>query len=73
MSASPGGLGGLRGLVHIRAILGNIGVLVLPKQIAVPRAHEAFNVDGTLKDAKQHQAVEQLGRDLAALLVKLKS
>ena len=39
MSASPGALGGLRGLVHVRSILGNIGVIVLPDQIAMAKAH----------------------------------
>lgn len=70
-SASPGALGGLRGLVHVRSILGNIHVLVLPDQIAVPRAHEAFTPDGTLKDAKQQASLEKLGRDLTSILVKL--
>ena len=42
ISASPGPLGGLRGLVHVRAILGNIGTLVLPGTISIVKAHEAF-------------------------------
>ena len=73
MAASPGALGGLRGLVQVRAILGNIKVLVLPDQIAVSKAYEAFNLDGSLKDAKQHAAVEKLGATLATTLAKLKA
>src|ERR1700722_3529976 len=53
MSASPGALGGLRGLVHVRSILGNIGVIVLPDQIAVAKANEAFKPDGSLTDPKR--------------------
>jgi NAD(P)H-dependent FMN reductase len=71
MSASPGNLGGLRGLVHVRSILGNIKVIVLPDQIAVSKAHEAFNSDGSMKDAKQQAAIEQLGANLATILAKL--
>ena len=73
MSASPGGLGGLRGLVTVRSILGNIGVTVLPDQVAVARAFEAFAPDGKLKDAKQQSQVEALGGKLASILIKLKS
>ena len=72
MSASPGALGGLRGLVHVRSILSNIGVIVLPDQIAVAKAHEAFNADGSLKDSKQQAGIEGLGHTLASFLMKLK-
>jgi chromate reductase len=71
MSASPGALGGLRGLVHLRSILGNIKVLVLPDQIAITKAYEAFNADGTLKDPKQQESIEQLGDSLTKILLKL--
>jgi len=71
MSASPGALGGLRGLVHARAILGNIRVIVLPDQVAVPKAHEAFGPDGRLKDAAMQKMVEGIGAQVAATVVKL--
>lgn len=71
MSASPGGLGGLRGLTHVRSILSGIGVLVLPDQQAIPKAYEAFDADGRLKDPTQQEAIEQLGSKLATVLAKL--
>jgi len=73
MSASPGPLGGLRGLVHVRSILGNIGVIVLPDQIAVAKAQEAFQSDGSLTDPKQQAGIEALGKTLASFLMKLKA
>lgn len=72
LSASPGALGGLRGLVHVRAILGAINVIVLPEQLAIAKAHDAFGDDGALKDARQHASVEKLGEGLAAFLRKMK-
>ena len=70
-SASPGGPGGIRGLVHLRAILGRIGITVLPDQIAVGKAYEAFTPDGALADAKQQARVTALGSNLAVHLSKL--
>ncbi|GAA4431660.1 MULTISPECIES: NADPH-dependent FMN reductase [Bremerella] len=72
MSASPGGLGGLRGLVSVRMILGNIGVVVLPKQMAISQANNAFADDGSLKDAKQQETVLSLGKTLSEFLNKMR-
>ena len=71
MSTSPGGIGGLRGLVHVRAILANIGVLVLPDQKTIPNAYQAFDEKGNLIDETQQAAVKQLGSKLATVLAKL--
>ena len=58
ISASPGALGGLRGLVHLRSILGNIGVTVVPQQAAMSAAAKGFNDDGAIADAGQAGAVK---------------
>lgn len=73
MSASPGALGGLRGLVPVRSILGNIGVIVMPEQVAIGKAHEVFNADGTLKDKKQEEQVKMIGAVVAKILLKMNS
>lgn len=70
LSASPGALGGLRGLVHLRAILGNIGVIVLPDQVALPKAHEAFDAAGQLKEERPAKQVTALAQGLVSFLKK---
>lgn len=72
MATSPGALGGLRGLVTLRSILGNIGVLVLPDQVAIPSAHEAFDDAGKLKDERKTKQVSNLAKHLVELARKLK-
>src|ERR1700733_2960386 len=63
MSASPGALGGLRGLVHLRAILENIYVMVIPEQVTIPKAGDVFDEKGLLKDPQQHTKVLDLTRN----------
>ncbi|SFL06381.1 NADPH-dependent FMN reductase [Celeribacter marinus] len=47
-SVSPGALGGLLGLVPLRMMLGNIGVTVVPAQVAVSNGFNAFDENGAL-------------------------
>ena len=72
LAASPGALGGLRGLVTLRSILGNIGVIVLPDQVTIPTAHEAFDDAGKLKDERKAKQVVALANGLAGTVRKLK-
>lgn len=71
LSASPGALGGMRGLVTLRSMLGNMGVLVLPEQVCIMKAHEAFDAEGNFKDVKQQKAVEGITGKLVEVLNKL--
>jgi chromate reductase, NAD(P)H dehydrogenase (quinone) len=73
MSTSPGGLGGLRCLFHVRSILSSIGVIVLPDQKAIGNAYQAFDESDNLKDESQRVAIRQLGDKLAGVTAKLNS
>jgi chromate reductase len=64
IAASPGALGGLRGLLTLRLILGNIGAYVIPKQFALSKANEAFDESGKLKEPKQQTTIEAVAKTL---------
>jgi NAD(P)H-dependent FMN reductase len=71
-SASPGWRGGLRGLVTLRSILGNIGVNVLPDEVNVPSAPQAFDNEGKIKDERTGKNLKNLVQSLSETAEKLK-
>jgi NAD(P)H-dependent FMN reductase len=60
MSASPGSSGGTRGLIHLRAIIENIGGTVIPQQVVIPDAYNAFDQQGHLKNQKIASELQQV-------------
>lgn len=71
ISASPGALGGLRGLVHVRAILGNIGSIVLPTQVAVGSCNNSLDESGAPANDPQKKLLDQLVQELVHVAGKL--
>jgi NAD(P)H-dependent FMN reductase len=72
MAASPGGLGGMRVLVVLRMLLGNLGTMVLPNQKAVGGAFKLFDEQGEITDEKTEKGLKNLGKELVDTLTKLK-
>lgn len=50
IAASPGGLGGMRALNHLRDIFYNLGCIVLPEAVAMGGAFKAFDEQGNVSD-----------------------
>ncbi|ATG76180.1 NADPH-dependent FMN reductase [Pseudoalteromonas sp. 1_2015MBL_MicDiv] len=71
-AASPGGLGGLRGLNHVRDILSGIGSLVLADQLAVPAVHTLFDESGQINEPVTAEKVSALAHQLVSVASKLK-
>ncbi len=72
LSASPGALGGMRGLVHVRAILGGIGMYVVPSQCTVAGALQAFDDEGHLTDERQARHLRSTVQELVEATAKLR-
>lgn len=68
LCASPGPLGGMQGLLHLRDALNYMQVLVLPQMFRLPNAYAAFDEAGRLLDDKQRHRAEAHGRALADYL-----
>lgn len=71
LSASPGRLGGLRGLLHVRSILNNLGVLVIAEQATISSAMRAFDEKGQLSQESDINRVAGVSQGLVALLTRL--
>ena len=66
LTTSPGHLGGIRGLSHLRDILHNVGIRVINEQYALPGAGTAFAEDGSITDTTLDERVQQIGEALVA-------
>ena len=71
MAASPGNLGGVRSLAMLRALLSHLGVIIVPTQLGIPRANEAFDADGNLRDERQSQTIRSIGAEVLTFVRKL--
>lgn len=67
MAGSPGRLGGIRGLTHLRTILSGIGALVLANQMAIPSVQEFLSPDEALKDEHFTSTIRAIGEEVAAV------
>lgn len=60
MAASPGALGGVRGLGHSRQPLENLGAYLYPQSFGLAKANEAFQATGPFVDVKTEERVRAL-------------
>ena len=47
----------MRSLLHLRQILTGLGVWLVPSQVTVSRAHQAFGPEGEINDPEIHAEV----------------
>ena len=72
MNATPGPYGGVRHLFHLRQVLSGLQMIVLPNQVQLARADEAFDGDGRLTDERWSKSLNTLAKSLVEMAGKLK-
>lgn len=64
LAASPGAIGGLRGLRHVRQVLTQLHVVAVPAEFALGKAHEAFDADGNMTDENASKFASNVGSEV---------
>ena len=71
-ACSPGGMGGIAMLYHLREILVRLGSLVVSEQVAVGNGFNAFDDRDTLTDQRSSQFLKAAAKSLATKAALLK-
>lgn len=71
LAATPGKMGGLLVLSSIRAILGSLGMIVIPKQYGLGNAKSSFDEDGRLTNEIAQKHVTDVAQQLVEVTKRL--
>jgi len=72
MSATPGKIGGLRGLYQLNTLMFITGTIVMPEIVSIPFANDAFEEDGKLKHEADKNAAIRLAKQIVRVTEALK-
>ena len=71
VSASPGPFGGVRSALLARQLLMKLGCTIVPAECTLPKANEAFDENGGLKNARSLEAARKVAAQLVRTAAKL--
>lgn len=73
LAASPGAIGGLRGIRHVRQILTQLHMVVVPSEFALGVAHKAFDDNGNMTDERSATMAKGVGLAVIEMANALKN
>lgn len=72
IGCSPGAFGGVRAGLALRQILMTLLVIVIPQTVLIPKADQAFDETGQLKDAQYRSSLDKAVEQLLKVTESLK-